>query len=285
MPEARTSIRLDSQEQLQQLRQVLAHAGYPERQQSRAFRDIASGELALLRWTPVAQDLLVQAAIALAESSQSASAMSLAEVLEALPLSDANKKALADIQLGQREWVGQVKRLIRDRQPFYLTYHGKLRLCRYAEVFREGDREYIHAWCNQPDGRVELPALAYNRLFRTDEFAEVEPATDAQWRSQGLDWVEAVFQVNFHYREKPEDLEVAPVTVDGETWTRVRQRVTNLLMFCQRIARYGDACQLESPEAAIAYYVTHHIVGPMKRYEKYLMEESECRAAPSLEER
>lgn len=267
--EVRTSIRLDSPEQLQQLRQTLADLGYPARQQSRAFRDIADGRLVMLPWTPDVQNALVQAAIALAESNPP-QADCLVAALEASPFSDAHKKALTGIQLGQREWVAQVKQFIRDRQPFWLTYHDQLRLCRYAEVRREGDREYIHAWCPQPHGEIDHPRLSHNRLFSTEEVATVEAAADTQWRDLGLDAIEVTFRVNFRYREKSEDLEVTPVMIEGESWTRVRQRVTNLLLFNQRIARYGDRCQLEAPEEAIALFVAQFVTGMMKRYEDYL---------------
>jgi len=41
---------------------------------------------------------------------------------------------------------------------------------------------------------------------------------------------------------------VEAIQIGEEAWTLVTQRITNLLWFMQRVARYGDRCVIGGPE-------------------------------------
>ena len=155
-------------------------------------------------------------------------------------------------RLRQREagWVSQAKKLIGEQKPFVLHYHGKDRLIQYAEVAHHDGREYLHCWDTEPNEKAELPELAHNRLFLCSEDAIVNPAPDEIWRTEGLGSIETSFRVAFRYRPKPEDqvIAVEAISIESQPWTIVTQRITHLLWFLQRIARYHDRCIIERPE-------------------------------------
>ncbi|EDX82516.1 hypothetical protein S7335_1220 [Synechococcus sp. PCC 7335] len=167
------------------------------------------------------------------------------------------KEALKSLDGRSADWVQQAKNSIIQQQAFILNYHGKERLIQYAEVVQHDDREYLHCWTAKPGNRPDLPELGHNRLFFVGDDAQLIP-TDAKWRSEGLDSIEITFRVCFTYRPKPEDLrikEIEVVSVDGQSWTRVTQRISNLLWFLQRVSRYGDRCVIESPKEVRDVYL------------------------------
>ncbi|MGB3295405.1 MAG: WYL domain-containing protein [Phormidesmis sp.] len=222
---------------------------------SSLIQAIADGEYAAVPLSEQTQSALIAAVVVLQNEASEHSA-ALMELLQKLPLTQPLKETLGNLDNRDALWVQQAKKLIAQRKAFKLAYHGKERLIRYAEVVNRDDREYLHCWVDEPSTDPDLPELAHNRLFFVGESAELTPSR-AQWRDQGLDSVEVIFRVAFTYRPKGEDQqiqEVEAVSVKGQSWTRVTQRVTNLLWFLQRVARYGDRAVIESPESVRTIY-------------------------------
>lgn len=198
--------------------------------------------------------LALVAALTALQNMDSSQASALQALLEEMPLSQPLKAQLRKTEGRDAAWVQKAERLIAAKKPFTLSYHGKQQQIRYAEVVRRDDREYLHCWVEEPNPKPDLKALAHNRLFSVNESAQLE-ATGGQWRDSGLDSIEVVFSVAFAYKPKAEDLQVESTSVDGQQWTRITQRVTNLLWLLQRVSRYADRCVIESPGKVRALYV------------------------------
>ncbi|PZO47429.1 MAG: hypothetical protein DCF15_19035 [Phormidesmis priestleyi] len=216
---------------------------------------IADGEYGIVPLSTEAQAALIAAVVAL-QNEASEHTAALIELLQKLPLTQPLQETLNSLDNRDASWVGQAKVFIAQKKPFKLVYHGKERLIRYAEVVHRDNREYLHCWVDEPGQQPDLPELSHNRLFFVGETAQLKPSK-AQWQSEGLDSIVVQFRVSFTYRPKAEDQqiqEVEAVSVDGQSWTRVTQRVTNLLWFFQRISRYGDRCVVESPEGVSDLY-------------------------------
>ncbi|HEY9877744.1 MAG TPA: hypothetical protein V6D29_04770 [Leptolyngbyaceae cyanobacterium] len=222
---------------------------------SEALRGIADGTYTLFPFSEVEQNLLVRAAISLFENQDQQAGPFVDKLLQ-LPFRGPLKAELHRLKASGLPWVSQVEEFISQRQPFYVVYHGTRRLIQYAEAAQRDDRRYLHAWCAEPNPRAEIPELAHNRLFWLGEDAQVEPAVGVSWRAEGLDYLRATFRVSFKYRPKAEDEFVEDISIQGQPWTLVTQRVTNVVWFTQRIARYGNSCVVESPESIVSLWVS-----------------------------
>lgn len=216
---------------------------------------IADGQYGIVPLSTEAQAALVAAVIAL-QNEASEHTTALIKLIQTLPLTQPLQEMLNNLDSRDAIWVGQAKALIVQKKAFKLIYHGKERLIRYVEVVHRDNREYLHCWVDEPSQQPDLRELAHNRLFFVGETAQLKPSK-AQWRNEGLDSIVVKFRVAFTYRPKAEDQqiqEVEAVSVYGQSWTRVTQRVTNLVWFLQRISRYGDRALIESPETISDFY-------------------------------
>lgn len=216
---------------------------------SALIQAIADGNYAAIPLSVEAQAALIAAMVAL-QNEASDHTVALRELLKQLPLTQPLEEALSNLDDRNASWVKQAKKLITQRKAFNLVHHGKERLIRYAEVAHRDNREYLHCWVDEPSKEPDIPELSHNRLFFVGENAQLAPSR-AKWHREGLDALEVTFRVAFAYRPKAEDRhiqEIEAISVDGQSWTRVTQQVTNLLWFLQRIARYGDRAVIESPK-------------------------------------
>lgn len=253
MPKKTYSVTFDSAGQAAEFDAIAQSLGL---NRSELVRAIANGKYTAVSLSPEIQAALVAAILAL-QNQASEHTAALITFLQKLPLAQPMQEALLNLDSRDASWVGQAKELIAQRKAFKLVYHGKERLIRYAEVVHRDNREYLHCWVDEPSQRPDLPELAHNRLFFVGETAQLVPSK-AKWRDEGLNTIEVAFRVAFTYRPKAEDeriQEVEAVSIDGQSWTRVTQRVTNLLWFLQRISRYGDRAVIEAPEPVRNLYV------------------------------
>ena len=237
-------------------------------QQANAFDEIAqkmglnrsalAQAIAKKRYIPLHLDedtqLALVAALTALQNIGSSQVGALQALLKEVPLSQPLEAQLRQTESRDGAWVQQAENLIAQRTPFTLSYHGKQQAIRYAEIVHRDDREYLHCWVEETSQAPDIPELAHNRLFSMSENAQLE-ATEGPWRDSGLDSIEVVFRVAFAYRPKAEDLQVEGISVGGQQWTRITQRVTNLLWLLQRVSRYGDRCVIESPDRVRALYV------------------------------
>lgn len=240
---------------------VVRTVSFDSDQQAAAFDAIAqkmglnrsalAQAIAQKRYIPLHLDedtqLALVAALTALQNIGSSQASALQALLRGVPLSQPLEAKLRKTENRDAAWVQQAESLIAARKPFTLSYHGKQQVIRYAEIVRREDREYLHCWIEEPNPTPDIPELAHNRLFSMSEDAQLE-ATSGQWRDSGLNSIEVVFRVAFAYTPKAEDLQVEGISIDGQQWTRITQRVTNLLWLLQRVSRYGDRCVIESPE-------------------------------------
>jgi predicted DNA-binding transcriptional regulator YafY len=248
MASNRTTVSFKTPEQAERLNQVLEPTTING--PSQLLQAIADQTIAPIAWSPEIQSALLAAVVAL-QGQRDPRASTLLDAFSKLPLSPPNQAEIERLRQRYAGWVAEAKKNIAQQQPFQLRYHGKDRTVLYAEIAHHDGREYLHCWIAEPNKKAELPELAHNRLFFTGEEAIVSKGpSGATWRTEGLDSVEVVFRVAFRYRTKPEDQVVAveAVQIGEEAWTLVTQRVTNLLWFMQRVARYGDRCVIEGPE-------------------------------------
>ena len=254
MAQSRTTVSFKSAEQAEHLTQVLKSAKISG--PSKLLQAIADQTIAPITWSAEVQSALMAAAVAL-QAQSDARADTLLDMLSQLPLTPPNQAEVGRLRQRDAGWVAQAKELIAQHQPFTLHYRDKDWLVQYAELAYNDGREYLHTWIAEGDKKAEVPELANNRLFLLSEEASVTSRSDTIWRTEGLDSIEVSFNVGFRYRTKPEDQVVAveSIQIGQESWAKVTQRVTNLLWFLQRIARYGDRAVIEASKTIRDLYV------------------------------
>ncbi|BAU12839.1 hypothetical protein LEP3755_33710 [Leptolyngbya sp. NIES-3755] len=155
-------------------------------------------------------------------------------------------------------WRLEVERYIRRQQPFQLSYQDAAErvwhfTIRFAAIVSHEDRQYLDCWCEETEGAQGLPELQNNRSLRLDRItdAAIHPVAGA-WRSTGLATVAVelhLFQgLAFAYRSKTAIDEVNEWHENLPQVRRVVRRVSSPFWLIREILRYGQDCEVVSPE-------------------------------------
>jgi len=155
-------------------------------------------------------------------------------------------------------WRLQVERLIRQQQPFQLSYQDAAErlwqfTIRYAEIATHETRQYLDCWCEETEGKPDIPELAHNRCLRLDRIADAAIAPIAgDWRS-GLTTLTVEMHLfgglAFAYQSKTQQDEVNEWLPNVPQVRRVRRRITSSFWFLREVLRYGQDCEVVAPEA------------------------------------
>lgn len=162
-------------------------------------------------------------------------------------------------------WRLEVERYIHRQQPFQLSYQDAAErvwnfTVRYAEIITHEERQYLDCWCEETASNQDLPELTHNWCLRIDRITDAATSPVAgQWRS-GL----AAIPVEIHlfrglafaYRSKTNKDEINEwLTVDEaaleETPSPVRRvvrQVSSTFWFIREVLRYGQDCEIISPD-------------------------------------
>lgn len=141
-----------------------------------------------------------------------------------------------------------------NQQPFHLLYAnpqvGDLSFTvRYAEIAFEEKRFYLNIWCDETEdiANTDFPELIHNRCLRLDRIKGVVPI-NGQWRHEGLDSLKVYLHF---YKGLIKAYEPKPNDISNEVIGEVRQvvrNVSNPFWLVREMLRYGDECEIVSPE-------------------------------------
>jgi hypothetical protein len=171
-------------------------------------------------------------------------------------------------------WRLEVERYIHRQQPFQLTYQDAAENLwefniRYAEIETHSGRQYLDCWCEETEGNRDLAELAHNWCLRLDRIADasISPISGT-WHS-GLDSVDVELHLfrglAFAYESKTAKDKVNEWIPGLPQTRRVIRRVSNTFWLIREILRYGNDCEVMSPES-IRQRVIEEIKGLASRY-------------------
>ncbi|WP_353932395.1 transcriptional regulator [Okeanomitos corallinicola TIOX110] len=151
-------------------------------------------------------------------------------------------------------WRILVDQFRQSQQPFHLLYTNSQGqdtsfTVRYAEISFEEKRFFLNIWCDETEDIVkqDFPELIHNRCLRLDRIKGVVPV-NGQWRHEGLDFL----KVHLHfYKGMVKAYEPKPNDISNEVIGEVRQvvrTVSNPFWLVREIMRYGENCEIVSPE-------------------------------------
>lgn len=228
---------------------------------SKLIRAIANNEILLdIPLSPEEQSALLRAIVAMhqARAPQSQIALLVSWVLKRSEVSAEMKGQFAALSYQFSDWKAQVEEFIANFQPFTLIYKGQTWSVLYAKISDTGAgdrRPYLLAWVEELGSNAPDDPLGHNRTFLLDAPAEVTPLESRYWRHSGLDTINLVFEVDFSYRPKPEDVLVESVAVpwrgEEKNVTRITRRIDSFFWASQELDRYSDKCRIVSPDWAI----------------------------------
>ncbi len=156
-------------------------------------------------------------------------------------------------------WRLEVDRYIKRNQPFKLTYQDAAERIlhfqiRHAQINPHEDRQYLDCWCEETEGNSDLPQLRHNRCFRLDRIppeAAIAPI-EGKWLPN-LDQIEVEMHLfrglAFAYKSKKSDDIVNEWLADNPQVRRVVRKVSNSFWFFREIFRYGEDCEIVSPDS------------------------------------
>ncbi|NET00288.1 MAG: WYL domain-containing protein [Sphaerospermopsis sp. SIO1G1] len=141
-----------------------------------------------------------------------------------------------------------------SQQPFHLLYTNSQGqdlsfTVRYAEIAFEEKRFYLNVWCDETEdiGKPDFPELIHNRCLRLDKIKGVVPV-NGQWRHEGLDTLKVYLRF---YDGMVKAYEAKPNDISNEVIGEVRQvvrKVSNPFWLVREVLRYGENCEIVSPE-------------------------------------
>ena len=154
-------------------------------------------------------------------------------------------------------WRILIDRQIDLKQPFRLLYTNSQAqeleyTVRFAQITFIEKQFYLEIWCDEtedisPEDQKDFPELIHNRCLRLDRIRAIVPL-EGEWRD-GIDLIEV--QLHFKgemvnaYEGRLEDIK--DETVDG---TRiVTRKITNYFWLVREALRYGDNCDVVTPES------------------------------------
>jgi len=160
-------------------------------------------------------------------------------------------------QHDQQGWRMIIQGYINSRQPFQVLYENAqdqklIFTVRCAQFSFYEKRFYLDIWCDEtedisPEDQKDFPELIHNRCLRLDRIRAIVPL-EGEWRD-GIDLIEV--QLHFKgemvkaYEGRLEDIK--DETVDG---TRiVTRKITNYFWLVREALRYGDNCNVVTPES------------------------------------
>lgn len=166
----------------------------------------------------------------------------------------------------QPSWRTQIDELIRQKQPFRLSYldagdraayplgdrHWNFTV-QFAKIALVEQRQYLLCRCEESQGNEDVEALKHNWTLRLDriETAAVTEV-DRVWQAD-LDTVAVEFYLYgglaFAYQSKPEDIFVGEVEGGDPARRKVIRKIFNTFWFFRDIARYWQHCEIVAPEA------------------------------------
>ncbi|MEB3182482.1 MAG: WYL domain-containing protein [Nostocaceae cyanobacterium] len=141
------------------------------------------------------------------------------------------------------------------RQPFRLFYHDAQErdleyTVRYAEISFEEKRFYLNIWCEETDDipNPEYPELIHNRCLRLDRIKTILPIS-GHWREEGLDYLEVYLHFYRGLVKGYEPREGKDMSDRfGAGVRHVVRRVSNPFWLIREVLRYGEDCEIISPE-------------------------------------
>lgn len=155
-------------------------------------------------------------------------------------------------------WRREIDTYIHRQQPFQLSYQDAAEriwqfTVRYVEIARHEDRQYLDCWCEETDGNQDLPELQHNWCLRIDRItdAAIAPVKGA-WRD-GFSSVPVEMhlfnRLAFAYRSKHAGDIANEWLTDPPQVRRVVRQVTHSFWFIREVLRYGQDCEVISPDA------------------------------------
>lgn len=227
-------------------------------------------------WTRERITALNHARTALIDAGQIETAVAIAQLL--LERSELTIPLRAELEQFVQQpvtpWRLEVERYIRQHQPFQLSYQDAAGRVwqfsiRYAELVTHEERQYLDCWCDETEGNQDLPELQHNWCLRLDRITDASIAPVAgQWHS-GLAFVLVEIHLfrglAFAYHSKTNQDEMNEWSNDLPQVRRVVRRVSSTFWFLREILRYGQDCEVISPES-VRNRLKHELSSLCNRY-------------------
>ena len=175
-------------------------------------------------------------------------------------------------------WRFTVDEYCKNKQPFYILYRNAQNqdlayTARYAEITFHEKRFYLQIWCDETEDIKDspYPELIHNRCLRFDRIQSILPATGF-WRLEGLDYL----KVYLHFRGGMVNAYESRFTEDisNEIIGEIRQvvrRVSNPFWLTREVRRYGQDCDVISPES-VRQAVIKDIIASCRNYNIKIIE-------------
>jgi WYL domain len=171
-------------------------------------------------------------------------------------------------------WRINLERNIRCLKPFQLSYQDAAEriwqfTVRHAAIVTHEERQYLDCWCEETEGNQDLPELAHNWSLRLDRITDAAIApVKGSWRP-GLAMVPVEMylfnSLAFAYRSKTnQDLENEWLPERSQV-RRVVRRVTSTFWFTREVLRYGQDCEVISPDT-LRDRIRHNLTTALQRY-------------------
>ncbi len=249
---------------------------------SQLVKAIADGKLRIAAnhdWTGDRIHALNQARTSLIDVGQIDAALAIANLL--LERSELTIPLRGELQQFIAEpaspWRLEVERFIRRQHSFQLAYQdaaGQIWqfTIRYAEIVRHEERLYLDCWCEETNGNQDLAALSHNWCLRLDRISDDAAITalTTSWQS-GLTYISVEMHLlgglAFAYRTKTEADIVNEWHPDYPQVRRIVRNVSNTFWFFREVLRYGDECEIISPQA-VRERMRHKVESLAKRYQQ-----------------
>jgi predicted DNA-binding transcriptional regulator YafY len=210
-------------------------------------------------WTKERINALNRARIALVDAEQIEAAVAIAHLLlERSELTLPLKTELEQfIQQPVLPWRLAVERYIRQNQPFQLSYQDAAERIwqfsiRYAELVTHEERQYLDCWCEETEGNRDLPQLQHNWCLRLDRITDASVSPVSRKWLTGLAFILVEIHLfrglAFAYQSKTNQDEVNEWLNDPPQVRRVVRRVSSTFWFIREILRYGQDCEIISPD-------------------------------------
>jgi hypothetical protein len=171
-------------------------------------------------------------------------------------------------------WRQTLDRLIQRHQPFQLSYQDAAQRIwtfhiHFAHITPIERREYLECWCVETEGNTDLPELQHNWTLRLDRIPDAAIAPiKGSWRSD-LESIPVEMHLfnglAFAYHSKNnQDLENEWLP-DRPQVRRVVRRVTSTFWFIREVLRYGQDCELISPDT-LRDRLRQNLAATLQRY-------------------
>ena len=154
-------------------------------------------------------------------------------------------------------WRIEVEKYLHRHQSFQLSYQDAAErvwnfTIRYAEIAIHEERQYLDCWCEESEGNRDLPELQHNWCLRLDRItdASVSPVK-GQWRGELAHIAIEMYLFSglaFAYRSKTAKDEINEWLTEPPQVRRVVRRITNTFWFIREVLRYGQDCEIISPD-------------------------------------